>query len=89
MKFKLDSWPLIATANTAGVSNYLVERQSLSSKPPHPSASLKSLESPSEPSNNNKNEDPSTPHIVLSPEQNIVLKRVKEGRNVFFTGSAG
>lgn len=27
--------------------------------------------------------------ISLSPEQNLVLNRVKEGRSVFFTGSAG
>jgi hypothetical protein len=27
--------------------------------------------------------------ILLSPEQNSVLNRVKDGRSVFFTGSAG
>lgn len=31
----------------------------------------------------------SEPKVVLSPEQNKVFARVKEGKNVFFTGSAG
>lgn len=29
------------------------------------------------------------PEISLSPEQSLVLRRVREGRSVFFTGSAG
>jgi hypothetical protein len=29
------------------------------------------------------------PTVVLSPEQQKVLQMVKDGRNVFFTGSAG
>jgi hypothetical protein len=31
----------------------------------------------------------SQPAVVLSPEQKKVLQMVKDGRNVFFTGSAG
>ena len=29
------------------------------------------------------------PQVVLSPEQQQVLDKVKQGRSVFFTGSAG
>jgi hypothetical protein len=32
---------------------------------------------------------PPLPEISLSPEQSLVLRRVREGRSVFFTGSAG
>lgn len=29
------------------------------------------------------------PKVILSPEQSNVLEMVKDGKNVFFTGSAG
>jgi hypothetical protein len=34
-------------------------------------------------------DSPSKSEISLSPEQTLVLNRVKDGRSVFFTGSAG
>lgn len=33
--------------------------------------------------------DPTAPEIILSPEQETVLRMVQRGQSVFFTGSAG
>lgn len=36
-----------------------------------------------------RDEHDELPSVILSPEQEMVLESVREGKNVFFTGSAG
>ncbi|KAF5375262.1 hypothetical protein D9758_000092 [Tetrapyrgos nigripes] len=52
-----------------------------------PSISTTSAPRPPSPVDNTSTAPP--PEIKLSPEQNHVLERVRNGRSVFFTGSAG
>jgi hypothetical protein len=50
------------------------------------------LDSASKPSDNISSKPAPTvleQTVVLSPEQNIIFARAKEGKNIFFTGSAG
>lgn len=91
------SFVLLAKATLTALDKQLVVRAAKKEQRDSPAATninqpaaLDSVSEPSKPDVTPKPEPTEEgPKVELSPEQNRVFTKVKEGKNVFFTGSAG